>query len=567
MRIERLVATGDWWDGTLPLLDAPQGLAMHWTRPFDVIVLALALPLLPFMAMKGALFWAGALASPLLEAVGAALLAWAGRAWLGRSGSLLAVLVFLAQPAVYAVYQVGRIDHHSLHLTLALAVIGLLLVWSLRRERLWMPVAAGAAAACGLWVGAEALLTIAVAGGALGLAWLRRERASAPALGRFAAGLAGGTLIALVIERPPSQWLAVELDRLSLVHVVLVAGLGVAAAIVVLADRRRPDLAPAWRLAVALVAGALAVLPMALWFPDFFAGPYGEINDEVQKVFLANVQEAEPMLARGGATLSSAVFALGALVLALPYAVVGALQGPVPRRIGWLLLAVAMTLYVAATLHEMRVLPYAQAAFVLPWVAAALAAGRWALDRLERPWRVPAAALAAGLALLAPTLVAAALVDAGARRLAEARVDHCDWPALADYLARSHPADGTIATYVFPGPLIAWTSGYGVISAPYHRNADGILDVHGMFLAPPDVARAIARRRDLGLVVLCPQAPGRGGHNWYLKLSGPDGLYGRLAAGAPPDWLVPLADGDPRLAGFQVSRSSLRADPFQPGSS
>jgi hypothetical protein len=91
-----------------------------------------------------------------------------------------------------------------------------------------------------------------------------------------------------------------------------------------------------------------------------------------------------------------------------------------------------------------------------------------------------------------------------------------------------------------------------VVSAPYHRNVDGILDVHRLFLASGTEAREIAKRRELGLVVLCRALPGRTGHDWYLSRAGRDGLYAKLAAGDPPDWLVRLGVGDAGLAGFLV---------------
>ena len=55
LRVERLVETGDWYDVGWPRANAPYGGALHWTRPFDVLLLGLALPLMPIMELKGAL--------------------------------------------------------------------------------------------------------------------------------------------------------------------------------------------------------------------------------------------------------------------------------------------------------------------------------------------------------------------------------------------------------------------------------------------------------------------------------------------------------------------------------
>jgi asparagine N-glycosylation enzyme membrane subunit Stt3 len=552
MRIERLVTTGAWWDGLMPLLNAPQGLVMHWTRLFDLVVLAFSLPLLPFMDLHQALFWGGALTSPLLQVPAAMLIAWAGRAYVGGRGSLLAVVLFLVQPGIYGVYQVGRADHHCLLLTLAVAVLALLLTWAHRcGVARHLPLLAGIAAAAGLWVGTEALMTIAVAGGSLALGWLLGRRDAAAALWHFALGLLLASVLALLLERPPAEWTAVELDRLSLVHGVLVILLAGAAGLVALAGRNTRAGFPV-RLTVAAAGALLVLVPLGLLFPQFFAGPYGEIDPANQAVFLQSVREAEPMLARGATTWAEASFALGGLLFALPFAVAMANRPTDARRLGWLVLLVAMALYLAATLYQMRVLAYVETALVIPWAGAVVAAARQIMTRLARPWRAPGAALAVIAMLASPAVAGGLLVDPAGRAASAALVDRCDWPSLHAWLARSEAPRGPVATYVFPGPWLAWASGRGVVSAPYHRNAAGILDVDRLFRAGPDQAIAIARERNLGLIVLCPQSPGRGGHAWYLDAAAPGGLYARLAQGRAPAWLVRLDADAPDLADFLV---------------
>ena len=236
----------------------------------------------------------------------------------------------------------------------------------------------------------------------------------------------------------------------------------------------------------------------------------------------------------------------------MPFAALAARRGD-DRRLGWLLLLVAMAVYLAATLHQMRVLSYAEAALVIPWAGAVVASGRAIMTQLARPWRAPAAALAGLALLLAPAVAGGLVLDRAAGGTSAALRDRCDWPALHAWLRQSPEApEGAVATYVFPGPWLSWATGRGVVSAPYHRNAAGILDVERLFLADDGEARAIAQRRGLGLIVLCQQSPGRGGHAWYVEASAPDGLYARLARGDVPGWLVRLDGGAPGLADFMV---------------
>ncbi len=559
MRIEILLSGGGWYDSHVPLLNAPQGLEMHWTRLFDALILLLALPLMAFLALPDALFWAGALISPVLHVVAAGLIAWAARPLLGRAGTLLAVVLFLCQASLYGVFQVGRADHHSLLLVLAILVLALLLRWSLGpRTGLSAVVSAGFAAAMGLWVGSEALMTLAVGGGALGLMWIAGERGAARGLFAFALCLLGGVLLALVIERPPQDWFVAELDRLSIVQLVLAAALAIAAWLVTLIDQRRPGAGPALRI---LVCGILSLIPitvMALLFPGFFAGPYGEVDDAVRQVFLVNVQEAEPMFDRGPTTLADVVFTAGPVLIALPFAVWAVFRRR-RERAAWLLMIVALGVYLAASMHQVRVLAYFQTALVLPWAGAIVALGTWFWQWSRRPWRAPLTALFL-IALLGWHIVAGAvLLGTAGRQTVASWQDGCDWTSLGTLLGElDPPVTGTIATMVFPGPEIAWRSGIGVVSAPYHRNTQGILDVHALFLAQPDVAEGLARDREIELIVLCEAAPGRGGHAWYRDRSGDGGLYGLLAKAMPPDWLAAESLDGPLQGGFLIYRRTDR---------
>jgi hypothetical protein len=83
------------------------------------------------------------------------------------------------------------------------------------------------------------------------------------------------------------------------------------------------------------------------------------------------------------------------------------------------------------------------------------------------------------------------------------------------------------------GPELAWRTGYRLVGAPYHRGGAAILDTQALFGATNDaLAREVAERRQVALLLLCPALPG-------ASLV-PGSLAARLREGTPPDWLVPL---------------------------
>ena len=66
VRVELLHETGAWFDGTIARSNAPFGDTLHWTRPFDVLILGATWLLSPFLGFERALFWGGSFVSPLL---------------------------------------------------------------------------------------------------------------------------------------------------------------------------------------------------------------------------------------------------------------------------------------------------------------------------------------------------------------------------------------------------------------------------------------------------------------------------------------------------------------------
>ena len=79
VRVQLLHETGAWFDGRIPRSNAPYGDTLHWTRPFDLLLLGAAWPLTPFLGFEKALFWGGAFVSPLLLLATGTAMIWAAK--------------------------------------------------------------------------------------------------------------------------------------------------------------------------------------------------------------------------------------------------------------------------------------------------------------------------------------------------------------------------------------------------------------------------------------------------------------------------------------------------------
>ncbi|HYD29407.1 MAG TPA: hypothetical protein VEB64_00905, partial [Azospirillaceae bacterium] len=107
-----------------------------------------------------------------------------------------------------------------------------------------------------------------------------------------------------------------------------------------------------------------------------------------------------------------------------------------------------------------------------------------------------------------------------------------------------------IVSFIDLGPEILLRTRDAVLTAPYHRNSDGIRAAMELFLADDDArAAAIARDRDAAFILMCRNAVEFGRVTRPSEAT----FAGRLAAGRMPEWLeaVPVAEA-PELLLFRV---------------
>ena len=117
---------------------------------------------------------------------------------------------------------VGRPDHHSLLLLLAVVLIGLTARLAATPGIGGRRCSPAPSPALSIWISPEAMTFIGVSLAMLGLFWLLGTPAwrapTATICSTAAATLGGG----LLLERAPAELLALESDRLSIVHVTAV---------------------------------------------------------------------------------------------------------------------------------------------------------------------------------------------------------------------------------------------------------------------------------------------------------------------------------------------------------
>ena len=553
------------WTPVVATHNAPNGLETHLTRPFAAVVLGLAALLDPWYADGEAVQAAGKLSGPLLYVATSAVLAWGVWRLIGTAGALLAAIAYLAMPVSPLRFGLQEFDHHALHCLLTALTVSLLLhaVPQDAPKGGRLAGLAGAAAGLGIWSGVELLIPGAIGGAALGLAWiLWGERRRARVLGLYALGMALMLAAALVIERPSVRWTSLHLDSISAAHVLMAGILAVGAVVPIWWEARGTSVGGAMRAFGALAVSAGAAFGLWLLVPDFFLGPYGEIDPIMEDLFRANAAES------GIAPLLQSI--PGLLVFHLCLLSVAGLRirlglREATRRDAWLLVAVGIAVGVLAAFHRYRLIYYYEMFAAVAVGGSAAAVGSVVLARTSTIMRT-AAVPAVLVVLCSPYIgwtVGILFAEDREPEASEYYADgHCDWPALGRALAtlpEALPAvgPGSIVTYAPPGPELSRFSGRGVVATGCHCNAGGMRGAWAILVSSPGTAREVARRRGVEFIVQCPSVLGWQGHDWYLERSGPEGVYARLARDDPPDWLVRVPAFEIDVEGFVVWRTDF----------
>jgi hypothetical protein len=497
------------------------GTVLAWSHLLDSLLLLCALPLTSVMPWHDALRLAGAALGPIEVGLLCAATAWAftpltdkGWRWTTAVASITAPIIGYGMPGVI---------HHHILLAIAAVMTG---GWAGRGLRWGAPAGwqAGIWAAIGLWLSPETMPFSLMAFAALGIAWITGLPGQPAGRALRAAGTVLLLLVtAIVAVDPPSGgWLAVEIDRVSLVYVgmgLAICGIGFG-----LCGLDRCRLTPASR---ALLGGAGSVLLLGTWaaaFPTVLLGPGGLPHPEQTSVMFAGVREMQPIVSlRVGAEIIG-TGALGAAVI------IGA---ALRRRTAlWAYAALcALAIVALGGLHQ-RFGTYGAVlgAGVLPLAI------RWSGERLaQAPPLLRALDRVALLALFVLTPYFAML--AGVAAEAATPPPACSVRQAVGLLAPY--AGQVVLANVDDTPELLYRTGVLTVGSLYHRNPQAFMRLREAWRSRSDgVEPAAVLATGAAAILICPGRRAAGLGRSALVADLPDGtLLDRLDRGDPPAWL------------------------------
>lgn len=541
VELRNFIAGHGWFDLHEARLAPPGGYDSHWSRLIDA-------------GLAGMMWLFGLIASPptaerltrvvwpllwLIPALAA--LTAATRRLAGADGEqALRRLAVLGLPA-YQQFLPGRIDHHNVQITLAIAVLAATL-WSDRRP--WAAAAAGVLTALALAIGFEGLPFVALCGAILALRWIwggTDDRA----LALYGLALAAGTAAAFFASVGPAHWSTTACDALAinLAVPIVVAGLALA----MLGGLARPQGLLPRLLVIGLVAAAVAATEIVLE-PRCLGGPFAFVDPDAKSLWLSQVRENQPWLEMLKREPDFATYVAAFPMLALILTAVLACDPAWRRDPAFQTAALVLAASVVLLMSAIKVAPYALW-FGMPLTALFVV---WVRGRLKLSTEL--ARVLIGLAP-APALVGILVETATlkvmhqtAQGAEDAVQEYC--LADADYRQLAALPKGLVVTEIDQGPFVLALTPHSVMAAPYHRASQAIAANFALLGAAPDDARDRLRGIGATYVALCSRSQSR---DWdRLPKDREPGFAQRLLAGEVPSWLERLPEAQGPFAVYRL---------------
>lgn len=531
VEVRGLISGQDWFDLTVKRLDPPHGVFMHWSRLSDAPLALLIRGLELFLPVSGAERLARIVFPLILLSLLYIGVARLSRQLLGPGGVLPALVLALLSCAVFSQFEPGHITHSATQVVLLLFMT-CLFVEACEPARWRRGVICGALAALSLGISVENLPAIGVLSGTAVLLWVASGVGFRRPLLSFGAGLGFALPLVFVGTIARARWFDRSCDALS--YAYLVPALAGAAAIVSLAALS-PRLR-SWqvRLGAALLAAGAVVLASTLNRPGCFLDPYAGIDPLLRDVWLAHVEEAQPLLRFFATRTTVAIILVMPIVLGLTASLVAVWRERGLARRRWIIVAAMTGSSFALCFLQIRLVAFAcpLAVFGCARVIVQLR------DHLRStPWRE--AASLAFLLVLPFSSIGWALALPSHGKDSSAAQTAC--LATSAFTPLIHLPAGLVAGPIDAGSHILALTPHTVLAAPYHRDNHGNRVALDAFLAAPDDAHEILRANGVTYVVDC-----RGfGELSALAKRAPASLAAQIVAGTPPAWLSPLPRNGP----------------------
>ncbi|HET9147169.1 MAG TPA: hypothetical protein VFN77_03900 [Acetobacteraceae bacterium] len=516
--------------------DSGTPIIIEWSRLFDAALVALATPLAPFLGWHRALFASGVASGPLGAGLLGAALAFAAAPLSERRFMWMAPVIGLLLPGIRGYASFGIIHYHLVMLAAAAMTAGFAL--RARHGSRRMGLAAGMAGGFAIWIMPETMPFVLFAFIGLGWRWLHRP--IGPAMAWLGAGFAGVLALGTAIDPPHGGFFAPEIDRISIIYLLL--GLAVLGVTALLARLDRLEFSHGRRNLLGILAALIGFAAWLARYPQLAIGPYALMTPREMRQFFGAMAETQPV---HGA--EEAFLLLGPGAAALVYCLHRAWRmRNTPQEAGACVIAAAAGLFGLALTARFVIFQQFPAGFAAALLPVALS------DASRRLAARPARAAAARIGmiftcLIAPYTPSIAMAAVHAPRR-DAKLPSCAMRHIAPLLA---PTSGQVVlARMGETPELLYRSRIITVGSLYQHGIPAYLRARAAWRSPvksyPSPAVIATRAR---FVLFCPAR-----HYAPVKGAPKNSLWNELSRNRPPAWLKQT--GADKSTGFRLYRIS-----------
>jgi hypothetical protein len=550
-RLSNILSEGSLRATFLERLNAPYGMELHWTMPFDLFTLAVIAPAAIFKGWQEALDSYAGWVSPVSHVLAVISVLWALKPVLRKNALRIVVYGTILGGYILSYGVFGRVDHHIFMLAFWALWMGAVIRFAMRANQSLFGILAGLFGTVCLWISPETYPGVVWGMGVMMAAWSFRPHRCDRAGWAFALSFPVFCFVALVLDPPRFGFFSVNYYRFS-IHTVVLAGLLSMAwlpGLIFLHQKENKML----RFTGMMLSHAFAVIIYWFLYPQVLRP---ELSLKAAELLSHCVKEYESVFMYSA---SYFIFSAGRGLMGI-FAAFWLLwkdrKRPWSGALG--LFVLLLTFYTALAFKHRRFGIYTDVLALIPM--AILAVRGMTFLHKKNPSR--AAVLSAGIFLLilfAPQLggllafsaektlfkkteAATFGTPAGTdpkiieslKRQLNGREKSCRLddivPPLVDPAAFGKEAI-TIAADLSWSPELLYRTPHRYISGPY-GHYDALKDViQFMYTGSVSGAREIARIRKVDYVLMCPSVYG-----WYEPPKS-DSLFARVAKNQPVEWL------------------------------
>lgn len=513
----------------------PKGAEMGWSRLVDWPLVAMQGVLELFMPRLNAAMWTATIMPALMLLVLLLVSCFYMRPVLGSPVTFFMLLAVFAQWAILRQFVPGRVDHHMWQIVLCILGYAGIVRLYISPETIRTAIFTGMAFGFGLAVGADIVPWLAAAGALLAWFWLLSGRQYERPILFFGLGVGITTLGLYLLLTPFDRLTYVACDALSPFWVSMALAVTAFGGIIFFLPEKLKN-SRAKRLITGGITAALVSTVLFRLFGDCILDPYMIEDPIVRDMWLYNVGEAKSIIRLWEQDTGIAKLFITPCILGL-FAVLAACYKDKQNRSLWSGLCIVLGLGAALSFYQVRTMDFTQAIAILPlaWLFVNTAKSvANAAATLSYKKRLTISSVFFVTALIA--FIFASMHRQEINLEKSEQNEYCRKSYVAEILNKQ-PAPQMIAAHIDFGGYILLFTDHKVLSAPYHRNEEGLRAGYDIFIAdtPADAMKSIAKY-NVDILVYCEDPD----NLWKLTTDRDDVFIDQLLAGNIPNWLSPL---------------------------